>query len=210
MLLDLPKTPKDILQRAQDVITRKETLFDILASLPPEKCNFSSIILPFALVENDSAMTEQLCTFLQHVSPDKAMREASSEADKMFRQYYIESRMKEDLYEVVKHAKENTDLDSLDKEDKRLLEKICLEFKRSGLELDPETRKEVLIKRKRINELCILYSQRLNEDTTFISVTKDELKGMPDDWLSGLKVDESGLYKVTVKYPDLFPGISCS
>lgn len=48
----------------------------------------------------------------------------------------------------------------------------------------------------------------MNEDTTSLTLSKEDLQGMPDDWLSGIKRDDDGKYIVTMKYPDIVPGMS--
>jgi Zn-dependent oligopeptidase len=48
----------------------------------------------------------------------------------------------------------------------------------------------------------------VNEDDTKIEFTREELEGLSDDFLSGLKkttVDGVEKYIVTMKYPDLIP-----
>jgi len=49
----------------------------------------------------------------------------------------------------------------------------------------------------------------MNEDTSSIKVSRDELQGLGDDYISGLKPaegDESKLV-LTMKYPDVFPAL---
>lgn len=52
----------------------------------------------------------------------------------------------------------------------------------------------------------IEFQKNLNEDSTKLLFTKDDLEGLPDDFINGLKPGEKdGEYYVTLQYPDLVP-----
>lgn len=110
--------------------------------------------------------------------------------------------MREDLFKVV-NAVYNSKPD-IDPESKRLLEKMNLDFVRNGLALPIETREELKVLQKKLSNLEVQYNKNLGEETGFIMFTADELDGVPEDIVSQF-AEVDGKYKMTYKYPDLFP-----
>lgn len=113
--------------------------------------------------------------------------------------------MREDLYEAVRATVRNTPMDTLKPEDARLLTKIDLDFRRNGLHLPREQRDHIKELKQRQSELQIQFQKNLNEESSTVKFTREELEGMSDDFLGGLKQEtgEDGVkrFVLTMKYP---------
>jgi len=133
------------------------------------------------------------------------LRDASGAVDEQVKAAMIEEGMREDLFKAVLAARKDTDESKLSPEDKRLAERLERDFRRNGLALSEDKRARLTEIQKRLAKIGIDFQQRLNEDTTSITCTREELAGCTDDWIQGLKKTEDGKYIVTVKYPDLIP-----
>jgi Zn-dependent oligopeptidase len=90
------------------------------------------VIKALGTSENNFSTLGSPATFLRYVSMEKSVRDASTEANQKMDAFEIEQSMREDVYEAVKRAVQQTRVDSLSEEDKRLMNKIELEFKRNG------------------------------------------------------------------------------
>ncbi|PVV00158.1 hypothetical protein BB559_000078 [Furculomyces boomerangus] len=199
-------------QEIQDVVEKLikqgKAINDQIASVPLTEVSFENVIAPLAIDSNQSMVDYSKVTFLQHVSSSREIRDASMEAEKKLEEFDIECRMRKDVYRVVKalfDAKEKwSDLSS---EDKRLLTKTELSYRRDGLNLSQEDSDKLMVLKKRISELSILYGRNISEGDAEALFTKEELEGLPEDFFEGRekKVDGSvEKYVVTTKYPDLF------
>jgi Zn-dependent oligopeptidase len=137
------------------------------------------------------------------------VRAASTAAVNKLEEFSVEQRTREDLYKaVLEYIDNNPDaVSKLEGEDKRLLEKTIQSFKRNGLALETEQRIRVKQIKQRISQLAIKFQQNLNEDTTKLFFTREELAGLPDDFIENLAKENDKFavsLKVTYNYHKLF------
>jgi Zn-dependent oligopeptidase len=83
--------------------------------------------------------TEPL-VFLQHIHPNKDLRDASSEAEAILQAYGVQSSMRRDVYDAVQDtAARIRALDLvLDPEDRRFVDKLLLQYARDGFNLSSD------------------------------------------------------------------------
>jgi len=116
----------------------------------------------------------------------------------------------------VFHAKTNAEKnirdpgrwEKLNEEEQRLVEKMVLDGKRAGLALPEKEREKLTTLKKELSSVCVEFQKNFNEESGHISLTLEELDGVPQDVISGYdKREENGktLYDVKFKTPDIFP-----
>ncbi|KAI7827287.1 hypothetical protein BX661DRAFT_182988 [Kickxella alabastrina] len=200
-VLNFARSPGDIRTTVGNIISRGKQVQDLVANQP--KPTFSNTVAPLANFENDQV------TFLQNVSADKSVRDASSEAEQQLGAFRIESLMREDVYKSVRAVFDNkAEMTALEPEDRLLVEKMEEEYRRNGLALSAENRDKLGHIRKRLSELSITFSRNTNENDGRILFTRQELGGLPEDYFDGRTtevVDGVEKFVVTTKYPDLVP-----
>lgn len=96
---------------------------------------------PFIKFHNEAEFPTNQVLFYQHVSADKALRDASTEAEQILDQSSIEQWSRADVYSVLRSLKEKNL--ELDPESERFLNKTVLEFERNGLALPEQQREKV-------------------------------------------------------------------
>ncbi|KAJ5095049.1 hypothetical protein N7532_007340 [Penicillium argentinense] len=201
-------TPQSIVADAERIIKTSRGIQDkVVGEVKAETATFANVIGPLAQDENVMALEAHILGFYQAVSMDQKLRDASSKAEELMDEFFIESAMREDIFQLVDAALKKNE--KLDPESRRLLEKEHKDFVRNGLGLPagPQRARFKEIK-KRLSQLSIEFQKNLNEENGGIWFTPEELEGVPEDVLSGLKKGEgenSGKLWLTFKYPDLFP-----
>lgn len=204
-------TPESILLETTKLITQAENLDNQLGSIPINEASIENVIKPYADLENKQAGLINQLSFYQHVSSDKALREASNDADAKFRKFGIESGLREDVFKVIdKVFNDNKNNDNLDSETKRFIEKVHKQYARNGLSLPLEKREKIKELKQKLSTLSLKFSSNLSEETGFLLFSKEQLDGVPNDVINNFEQvkdesDGSIKYKMTFKYPDLFP-----
>lgn len=141
---------------------------------------------------------------MAHVSTNKELRDASTEAEKAIDAFNVQQSMREDVYKSVSaYSQTNPNLQG---EQQRLLEHTLREFRRNGLHLSAEDRKQIADIQTKMGEISIQFQQNLNEEKTKLLFSLEELKGLPQDNLNRLQ-KEDDKYVMTLKYPDVFPAL---
>jgi metallopeptidase MepB len=135
------------------------------------------------------AIESHILGFYNAVSTSKELRDASSEAEQMLDDFGIESSMREDVFNLVDAVLKNKE--QLDPESQRLLEKDHKSFIRNGLSLPAGPKRDRFKEiKQRLSTIGIAFSKNLNEENGGLWLTREQLDGVPDDVLSGLKKGE--------------------
>lgn len=161
--------------------------YDNVGLIKPEDVTFANTVQALIDLEREQSTLESPLDFLQHVSPDKAIRDASVAAEKKLSAFGVEISMKKDLFDNVCTFKEKIGLDGLTEEQKRWVEKTIIAGRRSGLHLGKETRDAITAIKKKIADLGTQFSFNLNEDTSHVYFTVEELEGVPQDLIDSLE-----------------------
>ncbi|GAA5998615.1 metalloendopeptidase [Rhodotorula paludigena] len=203
-------TAESIERTVADSLAKSDAFLDSLVALAPADRTFDSVVRPLALHSGYADRDLEPALFLQYVSADKALRDASVAADKRVNDWSLEALMRKDVYDALLDAQRHTrdHAVQLNPEEQRLLDRLILERTRNGLGLDGDKRKKYLELKKRITTLEIEFQKNCNEEAGFMLFIKEELDGVPEDVISGYPVvEENGVqkYKVTHKTPDVFP-----
>ena len=92
-------------------------------------------------------------------------------------------------------------------EAERYAEKKMTEFKLIGPQLQGVKRESLIELQKLVSEKEVEFQTILDEDMSKMAVTRDELSGMPDDFVDGLEDAEDGKKGLTHKWPDFLPAM---
>lgn len=164
-------------------------------------------MLPVAQDDDQMGLESHILGFYSAVSTEKALRDASNEAESLMDKFGIEMNMREDFFNLVDAAKKKTE--KLDPESQRLLDKNHKSYIRNGLGIPAGPKRDRFKEIKdRLSEISIAFQKNLNEENGGLWFTEEELSGVPDDVVNGLKKGEGeneGKLRLTFKYPDLFP-----
>ncbi|KAH9891674.1 Metalloprotease [Cubamyces lactineus] len=203
-------TPEDVIRLTKDALAEYSATEDSVAALAPAECNFESVFLALAHAKaNRFCVTEPL-SFYQNVSPSAELRDASTEAESLVREYEIGSSMRIDVFRALQAAAKNIKESGkvLSSEEQRLVDKMLLDGTRNGLALPDAEREKLTVLKKDLAQACVDFNKNCNEEKGSVTFTLEELKGVPEDILSGYTKRTEGnkeVYVVTFKLTDFGP-----
>lgn len=205
-------TPDSILADVKKINELTKSVLDkVVADVKPENATFANVLEPALVNENKVEVTKRLALFYQSVSTDEALREASTEAEEIMNDFYIELKMREDVFKLVDAAYAARASQDLDTEAAHLLQKDRQKYIRNGLLLpagpERDRFKEI---QKRLSQLCIQSQKLLNEEKGGVWFTPEELEGVPSDDVDISQLEKGtgeneGKVKLTFKYNHLVP-----
>ena len=146
-------------------------------------------------------------SFMKDVHPQADVRDAGATCEERAGKWSVAVSARKDLYLAMKGFLDNAGKGvKLDDEQQRLVEITMRDFKRNGLELSDADRAKLVELRSRLTELQTRFQKNLNEDATKLEYKKEDLAGLPDDFVAAHEDKaKKGVYVVTTKYPDYYP-----
>jgi thimet oligopeptidase len=185
-----------------DALARADKAVQAIIALPDGQRNFDKSFGALDDMLTQLRLDTDFVQFMAYVSPDEQARERGTRAEQDVSNWLIDLGKNEPLYKALKAVADAKP--KLEGEQARLLEHTMRDFRRSGMALSPEQREQLTAVQKEITRLGIDFEKNIREDETRVPLTREELTGMPDEFIDGLK-KTAGIYLVGMDYPTFLP-----
>jgi thimet oligopeptidase len=177
---DWEQTPEAIDASIKDAIAKANQALDQIGSQDLSKVTFKSTVIALDDLAYQAGLTANKANIIKQSSTNAAMRTAGENAVKMYQDWAVGIDYREDVYKAIKafagtHPK-------LSGEDKKLLDETLRDYRRAGLELPPDKRKEVEQLRKDLSKLGTDFDTNIVTAKAPLVFTKAELDGMPESF----------------------------
>ncbi|KAK5987947.1 Saccharolysin [Cladobotryum mycophilum] len=205
-------TPESILADTKKLTDQSKSVLDkIVADVKLDNATFTNVLEPILLDDNEQEAPNRILTFYQYVSTDAALRDASAKSRELFSDAYIESKMREDVFQLVDAAYGTKDSQKLEEEQLIIFEKERKKYIKNGLRLPAgEKRDRFKEIQKQLSLLSIKAQKNLNEEKGGYWFAPAELEGVPKDDIDVETLEKGtgeneGKVKVTFKYNHYTP-----
>ncbi|MDQ2689214.1 MAG: M3 family metallopeptidase, partial [Chloroflexota bacterium] len=204
MLYDYTSVTADSVRQETDAaLSTADRLVDGAVGAPRA---FESTLLPLELAGAELVRAYGRGAFMGHVHTDAEVRDAGTAAEERINKWRVTLVFRSDLYDAVRAFADTDEARALTGERARLLEHWLRDFRRAGHELPADDRAELERLRTRLVEVEVAYQRNINEYRDGIEVTREQLAGLPDDYIDRLSPGATGgTYRVSLDYPELNP-----
>lgn len=173
-----------------------------ILALPDQKRTFDNTVGALDDLLVQLRLDTDFLQFMAYVSPNAELREAGQKAEEDVRNWLIRLTQNEALYRAVKAYADTQP--KLAGERKRLLQHTLRDFRRAGMALSQADREKLRRIKEELTKLSITFEKNIREDETRVPLTREELRGMPEEWLK-TQPFTNGIYLVGMDYPSFLP-----
>ncbi len=187
---DWGQTPEAVEASMKDAIAKANAALDQIGAQDLSKVTFKSTVIALDDATYQVGLTANRATIIKETNTNAAMRTAAENAVKAFQDWAVGIDYREDVYKAIKafagtHPK-------LTGEDEKLLRETLRDYRRAGLELPPDQRKEVEQLRKELSKLGTDFDTNIVKANAPVMFTKADLDGLPDSFFTspGIKTGD--------------------
>src|SRR5881398_912887 len=179
---DWEQTPKAVEAMMNDAIAKANKALDQIGSQDRKKVTFKSTVVALDDLTYEAGLAANKATIIKETNTNPEMRAAGENAIKTFQDWAVGIDYREDVYKALKAFADTKP--NLSGEDKKLFDETMRDYRRAGLDLPPDKRKEVEDLRKQLAKLGTDFDSNIVNAKAPIVFTKAELDGVPQSFFA--------------------------
>jgi len=188
--------PDEIPERCEAAFVSANAMLDAIAATPSDERTIDNTLLRFEQLMGDISDTTLPLSMMSYVSPDPKISAEGAACEEKTGIFLVSVYTRRDIYDAIRGVTPRTPNET------RLFEKTIRQFTRNGLNLPDDRLAKVREMKADLSRLETRFSTNLNNDTSTLEFTLQELAGVPEAVLGGFKKTGNGTYRVTTKTPD--------
>lgn len=189
-------TPAAVTGAISNAIAEAEAALARIAAQPLDKLSFATTVGALDDAMWRAGQVANRVVLIRETSPEPAVRDAATEAIKVFQDWAVGLDYREDVYRVIKAYADSRP--ALEGEDAKLLKETLRDYRRAGLHLPEPERKQVETLRKELARLCTDFERNVTLAEKTLVFSRAELDGVPEDFLN-LPEIKTGPDQYTIK-----------
>src|SRR5213082_2227057 len=179
---DWEQTPDAVEAMMKNAIATANKALDQIGAQDPSKVTFKSTIVALDDLAYQAGNAANKAVVIKESNTDEKMRAAGENAVKVFQDWAVGVDYREDVYKALKTFADTKP--KLSGEDKKLFDETMRDYRRAGLDLPAEKRKEVEDLRKQLAKLGTDFDTNIVNAKVPVVFTKAELDGVPESFFA--------------------------
>jgi Zn-dependent oligopeptidases len=187
---DWEQTPEAVEAAMKNAIAKANVALDQIGAQDPAKVTFKSTVAALDDAAYEASLAANRATLIKQTNTNSAMRSAAENAVKAFQDWAVGVDYREDVYKAIKAFADTHP--KLSGEDEKLLKETLRDYRRAGLDLPPEQRKEVEELRKELTKLGTDFDTNIVKANAPVMFSKADLDGLPESFFAspGIKTGD--------------------
>jgi thimet oligopeptidase len=161
----------------------------------------ANTLQPYDDAQNELALAGNESYLLFSLSKDASMRNSAQTQVSKIAAVATDLGLNQKVYRALVAVP----MPANDPATKHYLERTLLEYRLGGVDKDDATRSKVHTLQDRITSDGLDFSKNIADDVRKITVTREQLEGLPPDFVARHKPGADGLYTLTTDAPDVGP-----
>src|SRR5438477_8180570 len=179
---DWEQTPEAVDAMMKDAIAIANKALDQIGAQDLSKVTFKSTVVALDDLTYHAGNSANKAVIIKESNANEKMRAAAENAVKQFQDWAVGIDYREDVYKALKAFADTKP--NLSGEDKKLFDETMRDYRRAGLELPPDKRKEVEQLRKDLSKLGTDFDTNIVNAKAPVVFTKAELEGVPESFFA--------------------------
>jgi oligopeptidase A len=187
---DWEQTPEAVEAATKNAIAKANASLDRIGAQDPGKVTFKSTVVALDDITYEAGLAANRATLIKEANTSPTMRTAAEKAVKAFDDWAVGVDYREDVYKAIKAFADTHP--KLSGEDEKLLKETLRDYRRAGLEMPPDQRKEVEELRKELTRLGTDFEANIVKSNAPVMFSKADLDGLPESFFAspGIKTGD--------------------
>jgi thimet oligopeptidase len=187
---DWEQTPEAVEASMKKAIANANAALDQIGAQDLGKVTFKSTVVALDDVTYQASLAANKATIIKETNTNPAMRTAAENAVKAFQDWAVGVDYREDVYKAIKAFADTHP--KLTGEDEKLFKETLRDYRRAGLDLAPDQRKEVEQLRKELSKLGTDFDTNIVQAVAPVMFTQADLDGLPESFFAspGIKTGD--------------------
>jgi thimet oligopeptidase len=162
-------------------------------------------VRPFDDAQNELAIAGDQAYLLYSLSDGADMRDKAQVELNRVSSASTDLSLNQAVYQALVKVPVPTGTTKDDLATKHYIERSLLEYRLSGVDKDEATRTKIHALQDKITALTLDFGKNIADDVKKVPATRQELDGLPADYVSRHKANPDGSYTLTTDSPDMTP-----
>src|SRR5437764_4542370 len=176
------QSPKAVEAMMNGAIAKANKGLDQIGSQDLKAVTFKNTVVALDDLTYQAGLAANKAVIIKETNTNPEMRAAGENTIKIFQDWAVSIDYREDVYKAIKAFADTHP--KLSGEDEKLLNETLRDYRRAGLDLPPDQRKEVEQLRKELSKLGTDFDTNIVKANAPVIFTKPDLDGLPDSFFA--------------------------